>query len=251
MIDSGNDIVLRCIGTGDAFAHGGRLNSCFHLGYANQQLLFDCGSSSLIGLRRAGIDPADIDTIVISHLHGDHFGGIPYLLLDAKYVSKRSRPLRMIGPADLRTRVESLMDLLYPGTLDTPLPFPIDYGRLEPGKQTELAGAQLSCVRVCHGRSKDVFGLRLTYADKIVAYTGDTEWTKSLIDLAKGAELLIAECFAYELKQASHLDYLTLSAKHDSLDCKRLVLTHLGPEMLENLDKIDLQVLSDNERIVL
>jgi ribonuclease BN (tRNA processing enzyme) len=250
--ESRKDIIVDCLGTGDAFAHGARMNSCFHIGYADQQILFDCGSSALVGLRRAEIDPAALDAIVISHLHGDHFGGIPYLLLEAKYVSKRSRPLRLIGPSGLRNRVENLMEVLFPGTLDAPLPFPVTYELLEPARRIELGGAAgLSCVRVRHGSSDEVFGLRLTYAEKAVAYSGDTEWVESLVDLACGTELMIIECFGFEQQLASHLDYRTLLAKRGRLNSKRLALTHIGPEMFENLDKIDLRVLSDGDRIVL
>jgi ribonuclease BN (tRNA processing enzyme) len=241
---------LCCVGTGDAFASGGRQNSCFHIAYADQQILFDCGSSSLIGLRRCGIDPTAIAAVVVSHLHGDHFGGLPYLLLDAKYVSKRSRPLRLIGPPELRSRVETLMECLFPGTLDAPLAFPIHYEELNPAHNIELAAAaELSCVRVLHGRHDEVFGLRLSYRDKVIAYSGDTQWTESLVDLARGAELMIIECFSYGTQVAAHLDYRTLLEKRAQLDCKRLVLTHLGPEMFENLDKIDLRVLSDSDQI--
>ncbi|MDX2494149.1 MAG: MBL fold metallo-hydrolase, partial [Desulfuromusa sp.] len=92
---------LRCIGTGDAFGSGGRLNSCFHLAAAGEQLLLDCGCSSLIGMQRCGVIPSEIDTVIISHLHGDHFGGIPYLLLEGKYISQRIRPLTLVGPPGL------------------------------------------------------------------------------------------------------------------------------------------------------
>lgn len=92
------EMKIHCVGTGDAFGSGGRLNTCFHLQLENEQLLLDCGCSSLIGMQRCGIEPAAIDTVVISHLHGDHFGGLPFLLLEAKYVSRRQRPLTLIGP---------------------------------------------------------------------------------------------------------------------------------------------------------
>ena len=243
-------IALVAVGTGNAFGHGGRLYSCFHLSFGNRRILFDCGGSSLIGLRRCGLDPAEIDTVVISHLHGDHFGGIPYLLLEGKYVSRRTRPLRLIGPADLQRRVDLLGEVLYSGTFDGPLAFEVSYSILNPQEKLPLGdGAELGCVRVRHGQSPDVFGLRLDYAGRSVAYSGDSEWTDSLVELARGADLMICECLNYSSPLPSHMDYLTLMAQRQRLECQRLVLTHPGPEMLENLDKIETPLVQDGERI--
>ena len=66
--------------------------------------LIDCGASSLIGMRRLGLQPNDIDTVFVSHLHGDHFGGLPWLLVDALYVSNRTRPLVVAGPKGIAAR---------------------------------------------------------------------------------------------------------------------------------------------------
>ena len=136
-------LCLRCVGTGDAFAHGGRLNSCYHISYADRQILFDCGCSSLIGLRRMQLNPAEIDVIVVSHLHGDHFGGIPFLLLEAKYVSQRTRPLLLIGPPALQERVEATLDLLYPGTCAEGFAFSIDYQQLDEQQSIDLPATSL------------------------------------------------------------------------------------------------------------
>lgn len=124
-------VSIRCVGTGDAFGSGGRLNSCFQLAVKGEQLLLDCGCSSLIGLQRCSIDPAGIDTVVVSHLHGDHFGGIPFLLLEAKFVSRRQRPLTLIGPPGLQQQVEAALEALYPGTIGAGFRFPVNYRQLE------------------------------------------------------------------------------------------------------------------------
>ena len=68
---------LDFLGTGDAFGSGGRFNTCFLVERSEASLLIDCGASSLIAMRRFGVDPNSIAAILISHLHGDHFGGLP------------------------------------------------------------------------------------------------------------------------------------------------------------------------------
>ncbi|SHJ19588.1 Ribonuclease BN, tRNA processing enzyme [Malonomonas rubra DSM 5091] len=242
---------LRCVGTGDAFGSGGRLNSCYHLHYGQEQLLLDCGCSSLIGLQRCGLDPAGIDAIVISHLHGDHFGGIPFLLLEAKFVSQRQRPLTLIGPPKLESQVRAAVDALYPGTVDDGFAFPLVYKTLQPGEILTQGCFEIGSYAVKHGSSADVFALQVAVGGKKIAYTGDSEWVDSLIDLAAGSEIMLTECFAYAHPVPSHLDYQTLLQKRDSLCSKRLLLTHMGPEMLAKIDELEFETVSDGDLIQL
>jgi ribonuclease BN (tRNA processing enzyme) len=243
-------VSIRCVGTGDAFGSGGRLNSCFHLAAEGEQLLLDCGCSSLIGLQRCGIDPAGIDTVVVSHLHGDHFGGVPFLLLEGKFVSQRQRPLTLIGPPGLQNQVEAALEALYPGTV-TDVGFPLIYRQLETAKSLQQGGFQIASCKVKHGCSPHVYAVRIEVAGKKICYTGDTEWTDRLIGLSDGCDLLIAECFAFDQPTPSHLDYRTLLRQRAKLNSQKLVLTHLGPEMLSRKEGLELDVVSDGDLIEL
>ena len=242
-------ITLHCIGTGDAFGSGGRLNSCYYLNSPEGQILLDCGCSSLIGMQNCGVVAAEIDTVIISHLHGDHFGGIPYLLLEGKYASQRSKPLTLIGPPGLQQRVEAVSEAFYPGTLGNKYNFPVEYRLLDPKKTLQINSANIACFQVKHGRSKHAYGLRVETAGKVVSYTGDTEWTENLIPLSKGSDLLIAECFAYDQPRPSHLDYRTLLQHQERLGCRKLVLTHMGPEMLLRVGELELDTVNDGDII--
>ena len=78
---------LQFLGSGDAFGSGGRFNTCFHLERANRgNVLIDCGASSMVAIRKWGVDPNAISTVLVTHLHGDHFGGLPFFLLDGQTV---------------------------------------------------------------------------------------------------------------------------------------------------------------------
>lgn len=244
-------IKLTCVGTGDAFGSGGRLNSCYHLCAGNAQLLIDCGCSSLIGMQRLELNPGDISSVVISHLHGDHFGGIPFLLLEGKYVSRRQQPLSLIGPSGLQQRVEVTLDTLYPGVLEEGLGFPVNYSILEPQQTVRINSFRIEPWPVKHGKRGDAYGLRISTGGKIISYTGDTEWTDNLIPLARGSDLLLAECFAYDQPTPSHLDYLTLMKYRERLNCRRLLLTHMGPDVLARLDQLELEAVSDGDLIEL
>ena len=238
-------IELRCIGSGDAFGSGGRLNSCFHLIVGDQQILLDCGCSSLIGMERCSVVPAEIDSVIISHLHGDHFGGIPFLLLEGKYASQRSRPLTLIGPPGLQQRVETLANGLYPGLGHQAGNFDIEYRTLDPKQSLALGIARIKCFQMIHGGGNHAYGLRIEAAGKVISYTGDTEWTDTLIPLSQGSDLLIAECCAYDQPIPGHLDYLTVLKYRHKLETRRLVLTHMGPEMLKYLDQLKFPVAND------
>jgi len=242
---------LCCVGTGDAFGSGGRFNSCYHLRYGDEQMLLDCGCSSLIGLQRCGIDPAGIDTIVISHLHGDHFGGIPFLLLEAKFVSQRQRPLTLIGPPGLEAQVNAAVEALYPGSVADGFAFPLVFKALQPGTALRQRGFQIGSCLAKHGSSADVFALQVEVGGRKVAFSGDTEWVDGLIDLAAGSDIMLAECFAYSQPAPSHLDYQTLLQKRHLLRSKRLLLTHMGPEMLAKIDELAFETVADGQLIQL
>ena len=100
---------LQVIGSGDAFGSGGRNTACFLLGDESGTVLLDCGASSLPALKRCGVRPADIDAVLISHLHGDHFGGLPFFFIDYLYNTPRSRPLPVAGPPGTEERVRQVM----------------------------------------------------------------------------------------------------------------------------------------------
>src|SRR3989442_1793842 len=106
---------VRFLGSGDAFGSGGRFQTCIHVEAAGAQVLLDCGASSLVAMRRFGVDPLAIDAVVLSHLHGDHFGGVPFLLLDGQF-KRRTRPLTVAGPPGVEARVRAAMEVLFPGS---------------------------------------------------------------------------------------------------------------------------------------
>jgi ribonuclease BN (tRNA processing enzyme) len=103
---------LQFVGCGDALGSGGRYNTCFHVIGDRVNFLIDCGASSLPALKRLDIARNDIDLILITHFHGDHFGGLPFLLLDAQF-TRRTRPLVIAGPSGIETRLPQLMEVMF------------------------------------------------------------------------------------------------------------------------------------------
>src|SRR5262245_1064869 len=118
------------VGSGDSFGSGGRFHTCILVDAPDIRFCIDFGASSLIALERLGISHNTIDAILLTHLHGDHCGGIPFLLVDAMLAAKRERALTIAGPRDARNRLKAVAAAMMPG-MDIMVPkFPLAYVEL-------------------------------------------------------------------------------------------------------------------------
>jgi len=230
---------LTIIGCGDAFGAGGRLQTSFHVRSSAATFLIDCGTTTLIGMRRLGFQPNDIDTVFVSHLHGDHFGGLPWLLVDAIYVSKRTRPLVVTGPKGIEARFLTAAEALYPDITTAKRDFALSFVEYEEQKPLQIGGVSVVPFEVKHPSGAPPYALRFTIDGRVLAFTGDTGWVEALCEVAQGADLFISECFQYDLTLPIHLDYLTIDANYQRLGAKRMLLTHMGEAMLSHIGKVD------------
>ena len=228
------------IGCGDAFGAGGRLQTSFCVRSGPSTFLIDCGASSLIGMRRLGISPNDIDTVFVSHLHGDHFGGLPWFMIDAKYASDRKRPLVVTGPKGIEARFIMLADALYPNTCGVERGFDLTFVEYEEQKPLELSGVTVTPFEVKHPCDAPPYALRFNVDGKVLSFTGDTGWVDTLLAVARDADLFISECFQYDMAHPIHLDYMTIDANYKKLGAKRTLLTHMGEAMLAELGKVEI-----------
>ncbi|MDP3548601.1 MAG: MBL fold metallo-hydrolase [Phreatobacter sp.] len=238
---------ITVLGSGDAFGSGGRYSTCLHLtGDDGTVMLIDCGATSLLAMQRANIDRNAISTILLTHFHGDHAGGLPFFLLDALFESRRTAPLTIAGPTGVRERVSTITDTAFPGFGTNTFPFPITYVEVTPEAPAALAGAQVTAFSVDHDqRAGPCQGYRIARDGKLFAYSGDTTWTDTLLPLADGADVLLVECYTYDKPLKNHLDWMTLSARLPDLKAKRIILTHMGPQMLANRDKATVECAED------
>ena len=226
---------LQFVGCGDAFGSGGRSNTCFHLTGAHTDLLIDCGASSLPALKRLGIALNDIDLILITHFHGDHFAGLPFLLLDAQF-SRRNRPLVIAGPQGIAARLTQVMEALFENSSKTQQKFELSVVALAPGESMTFGAVTVTPFAVVHGPSGGPFlGYRVEAEGRVIAYSADTEWTDNLVPLAHAADLFIAEAYFYDRIVRNHLSLTTLEAHLPEINPKRLILTHMSDDMLARL----------------
>lgn len=230
---------LTIIGCGDAFGAGGRLQTSFHVRSGSSNVLIDCGTSTLIGMRKLGLDPSEIDAVFVSHLHGDHFGGLPWLLIDAEFVTRRTRPLVVAGPRGIAARFHTLVEAVYPAVTNGEGKFQFTFVEYEERTPLEIGGIGVTPFEVHHPSGAPPYALRFTIEGKVVAFTGDTGWVDALYTVAQGASLFITECFQYDVVMPIHLDYKTIDANYEKLGAERVLLTHMGEAMLDRVGEVD------------
>ena len=237
-------VTLTFLGSGDAFGSDGRFQTCLALRGGAATILVDCGVSSLIALKRFGVPPGDIAAVVLSHLHGDHFGGLPFLILDGQF-TRRTTPLVVAGPPGVRERVERAMEVLFPGSTRVERRFAVEYVELAERVPAPLAAAQVTAFAVEHPSGAPAFALRLAYGGRVVAYSGDTEWTDALVEVARDADCFVCEAYTFDRKLRFHLDYATVRAAAPRFGARRIVLTHMGPSMLARRAEAEFECASD------
>jgi ribonuclease BN (tRNA processing enzyme) len=238
------------VGSGDAFGSGGRFNTCFHVEASCTKFLIDCGATSLVAMKRQNIDRNAIDTILITHFHGDHFGGIPYFILDAQFLSNRTRPLTIVGPDGLPKWYEKVMEVTFPGSSRTKQKFNLELRELPVGKTQLASGLEIQAALVRHGQPEGpFFSYRVQVENKIIAYTGDTEWCDALIEIGQEADLFIAEAYFFDKKVPLHLDLATIDEKLPLIRPKRLILTHMSSDVLSRIEKLKYETAADGMRI--
>ena len=238
-------------GSGDAFGSGGRFNTCILVDAPGIRFAIDFGASSLVALNKLDIEHSSIDVVLLTHFHGDHCGGVPFLLLDAMLGAKRETPLTIAGPADTATRLPQITNALFPGSDVMTPKFELDIVEMATMTEHEIRALKVRTFPAVHAPKSNPTAIRVEVAGKVIAYTGDGEWTEHVPELARGADLLIAECYAHSKAVSLHMNYPDLLAHRDEIEARRIVLTHFGPEMLAQKDAIPEDCAYDGLKIEL
>jgi len=212
---------------------------------AESALMLDCGATALGSLKRGGFSPGAIDAILISHLHGDHFAGLPFLFLDYCYSDLRTRPLLIAGPPGIEEKTWVLFKAAYRDLASRPLPFKLEFLEMVPDKKIQVGSSMVTPFRVPHQEEEISLGFSIIINGRKVLYSGDTGWTEALVTHSQEADLFICECSFFETRLPYHLDYPQLVENRKRFGAKRIILTHLGREVLARREEIDLEMATD------
>jgi ribonuclease BN (tRNA processing enzyme) len=240
---------LHVLGCGDAFGSGGRQQSAYLVETNDCLFLLDCGPTALLAMKRAGFDPQRLDAIILSHLHGDHFGGLPFFFIDDLYRKPRHKPLIIAGPPGTEDRTLRLTEIMYGGARGPEQTSLHVFQVLRPDQAQRVGPLEVFPFRVPHQTHDISLGLKVGYKGKQILFSGDSAWTELFIEHARGVDLFLCECSFYREQTGMHINYQTLQANLPRLECGRVVLTHLGEEMLAHKD--ELTVTSANDGMVI
>ncbi|MDI9612883.1 MAG: MBL fold metallo-hydrolase [Acidobacteriota bacterium] len=240
-----NGARVTILGSGDAFSAGGRLQSSALVQSPRATLLLDCGATILPALNRLGLSADRIDQVFVSHIHGDHFAGLPFLFLHYLYIEPRDRPLVIIGPPGVEARARTLFAAMYADTAAEPLPFRLDFIEMVPGERIRHQDTELAPIAVRHQDHSVSLGCDLAAGGRRIVYTGDTGWFDDLPAHTRGADLFLCECTFFDSRSDTHLDYARLREHRGGFGARRIVLTHLGQEMLDHAAEVELEMAHD------
>ncbi len=229
---------LTVAGCGDAFGSGGRLQTCYHVDTGERRFLIDCGATALIGLTRCRLDPNAVDAIFISHLHGDHFGGLVWWMLHAQHVSKRESPLQVIGPVGIDARFTAACEVLFPGSSTLRRRFELSFLELSPEQRLDVGSITVTPFEVEHPSGAPSYALRFETGGRTLAFSGDTQWVEAVVRAGHRADLLILECYAFAGAARFHMDWGTIAANLPRIDARRTMLTHMSEAMLRHASEI-------------
>jgi ribonuclease BN (tRNA processing enzyme) len=223
---------LTVVGCGDAFGSGGRLQTCYHVEAASTRFLIDCGATTLIGFSKLGIDPNAVETVFISHLHGDHFSGLVWWLVHAQHVAKRIAPLTIVGPEGMKARFEAATEALFPGAIAVQRRYELRFLELTREKPLDVGTVRVTPFEVKHPSGAPPYALRFEVDGKVLGFTGDTEWVEAVVPAGRGADLYIMECYQFEGVPRYHMSWKRIAAELDRIGAKRVMLTHMADAML-------------------
>ncbi len=243
--DRGATLEITVLGSSDAFCSGAHLNAAYLFRTRRSTFLVDCGPTTLLGMKQRAIDTGCLDFVIVSHMHGDHFAGLPFLLLEYMYENPRERPFVIVGPVGIEERVWTLFRTLYSDVHSKALPFPLRFEELIPEQPTVVADVTILPVRVPHQLEETALALQIGVGAKRVLYSGDTPWIDRFLGLAHDADLFLCECTAYARSMGRHIEFEHLRTLLPRITAKRLVLMHLGREMRDHAASLGVECATE------
>lgn len=226
---------ITVIGSGNAFHYSGRAHACYLLEPdQNSRVILDSGASSLFRFRQMNYNLDSIDGCLITHFHGDHIAGLPFLLLDQKYIQNRQRPFLIAGPSGIQTQVESLLELMYP---NIEIDYQIIYTEINPDSSIDtFCNMKVEAFPINH--KEESLGYRMTGpSGKTLFFSGDTACDEALKDAMGSSDLAIVELSLFEKSKAAHVSLEEVQEVRKTWNAKRVMYTHIYDELAKETEK--------------
>jgi ribonuclease BN (tRNA processing enzyme) len=215
---------VKLLGTGTCVPSLHRGSSSYLVQTKEMNILVDVGPSVVRRLLENGFTTRDIDVIVLTHFHVDHTADLSTFLFASNYdVIARTKKLSIVGGKGLNDFYRGLL-VVYPWL--TPKSYEISFYEMEEGSIKEN-GMLITTAPMVH--NNESIGVRIE-ANKSVTFSGDTDYTETLVELARDTDLLVVECSFPEKKVNGHLDLAAVQKVVDEAKPKRVILSHLYPD---------------------
>ncbi|MEX2467663.1 MAG: ribonuclease Z, partial [Gemmatimonadota bacterium] len=182
------------LGSGTLLPDTARHSAAHHVVGSGTSVLLDCGSGTLHGFDRSGIDWASLTHVAITHYHADHVGDLAPLLFALRngLRPRRTEPLDVIGPPGFRGFMERLAAAMGSYVLNPG--FPLDVVEVAPDVPYEdpVRGLRIEACPTPH--TDESVAYRVGLNDEVVGYTGDTGPSEAVASFLEGCGLLLSEC---------------------------------------------------------
>jgi len=230
------------LGTGNAFNMGARNSSCYLI-QGSKNILLDAGPQVLPALHKHGIPPSQIDMIVISHLHPDHMGGLSFMMLDDKWITKRKTPIKVIVPKGGPDLIKEICSVYYSEEEVEHIPSVYEYHTFEVGDKMEIDGIELEAFEAKHSAEPKM--VRISLDGVSIGYSGDSAYHEESLLKILDADLTIHECSSYDLEIPNHVNYIEFETHvRDLIDKgfidnnKKIYLSHIDDSLEQNSARV-------------
>lgn len=224
---------LVLLGTSAALPTATRDNVALAWAESGTVLLVDCPGSPYPKLLRAGLAPAAVAALVVTHAHADHIYGLP-ILLQSLWLSGRQAPLPIYALPEAIPILQRLVDAFRPESWHDA--FPLEWRTIDPDTQAPFLALGPFTVRAARGNhSLPSAALRCESASGgSCVYSADTRPSPAVLELARGADILVHEATfdEVEAERAERVGHSTAAGAARlaaAAGAKRLLLVHTSP----------------------
>lgn len=215
--------VLGCAGT---HAASDRACSSYLIEHEGFRFLVDCGNGSLMNLQKI-CATAEVDAVLLSHLHMDHVGDLYGLYYSLRFTEGGPRSVDVYAPPGAR---EHMAQMLH-GDPEDNFTQVCRFVPSSPGDVLELGPLRVTLHRANHPIA--TLAPRIEAGGRVLAYTGDSAPSDALVDCARDADVLLADCTWLErmapLPEGVHMTAAQAGELAAKAGVARLVVTHVYP----------------------
>jgi ribonuclease BN (tRNA processing enzyme) len=222
-------VEITVVGSGTVVPRLSRRQSCVVVEAGEESIVLDLGSGAVRGMLHAGLDPFAVDRVFFTHFHPDHTVDIVPLMFAFRYGAEeeRKKPLTLYGPEPFERFFRKVADVWGEWMLGN---YPTEISELAHECPSPLVLPHLKVSWAPAEHRPESIAYRLEGENGVFVYTGDTECSDSVVELAEGAHTLLVECsFPDDRPVPGHLTPSGVAKMARTSDVERVVLTHIYP----------------------